>query len=376
MAEGANAFTIAAPTPPSTSTTSPPAPTTTSSDTASTTLPASSTTVTTGSPATPPPGGPPPSGTPPGTPGEPGSGGESGGSLWEAPLRWLNYLGAAILVGAAVFLFVVGRPASEGHNVPRALIEILRTPVRVAGVVLLFSSLALILVQAAYAADVGLGQALGQPVWDVLGTYSGRVWIARIALVLVVLVAGWTMSPRLEDRRWWVILAGGLGILLTFSLVSHASTDQHATLSIAVDWVHLVAMTAWIGGLVALTAEMIALRRSSGAADAQARMMRRFSGLAVTCVVLLAVTGLYGATRHFAAVDPLFTTTYGRVLLVKLALFGVLLLFGAANKLVLIPRLAVPGAGGRALMYTVPSEVAVGTVLLFVGGVLTSIAPG
>ena len=303
-----------------------------------------------------------------------GSGGGSGSSLWEAPLRWLSYIGAAVLIGAAVFLFVVWRPAT-GPNGDDALARILRTAVRVAGVMLLLGSLALIVVEASYAADVSLGAALGQPLWDVLGTYSGRVWIARLVLVLVVVAAGWTMSPRFEDRRWWVVLAGGLGILMTFSLVSHASTAPHAPLSMAVDWVHLVAMTAWLGGLVALTAGIVVLRRRSESTDAQARVVRRFSSLAVMCVGVLAVTGLYAATQHFSTMGSLFTTAYGRVLLVKLALFGILLLFGAANKLVLIPRMEVPG-GVRALSFTVPSEVAVGTVLLFVVGVLTSIAPG
>jgi putative copper export protein len=143
-----------------------------------------------------------------------------------------------------------------------------------------------------------------------------------------------------------------------------------------VDWVHLVAMTAWIGGLVVLTAGLVVLRRRSGSTDVQSRVVRRFSRLAVTSVVLLSVTGLYGATQHFSALGSLFTTAYGRVLLVKIALFGILLLFGAANKLVLMPRLAVPGEGERAFTYTVPSEMAVATVRLFVVGVLTSIAPG
>lgn len=377
VASGDDRFTIAALTPPPTPTSSPPISTTTSSAAATTTVPTTSTTAAASPPTTSPPGGALPPGTSSGSPGETGLGsdGGSGGSLWEAPLRWLSYLSAAVLIGAAVFLLAVWRPAA-GPDEDRALVEILRIAVRGAGVVLLLSSFVLILVQAAYAADVGLRAALGQPLLDILGTYSGRAWIARFVLVLGVLVTGWTLSPRFEDRRWWVILAGGLGVLLTFSLVSHASTARHAALSIGVDWVHLVATTAWIGGLVALTAGIVVLRRRSGSTDAQARVVRRFSGLAVTCVVLLAFTGLYGATQHFSAVGSLFTTTYGRVLLVKLALFGILLLFGAANRLVLMPRMAVPGVWVRALMYTVPAEVAVGTALLFVVGVLTSIMPG
>lgn len=378
VASGDDRFTIAAPPPSSTSTSSLLEPTTTSPAAATTTTRTTSTTTATSPPTTSPPGGALSPGTSSGSSGGPddsGSSGGPGGSLWEAPLRWLSYLSAAVLIGVAVFLLAVWRLAA-GPDDDRALNEILRICVRVAGVVLLLSSLALILVQAAYAADVGVGAAFGQPLWDVLGTYSGRVWIARFVLVLGVLVTGWTLSPRFEGRRWWVILAGGLGVLLTFSLVSHASTARHAALSIGVDWVHLVATTAWIGGLVALTAGIVVLRRRSGSTDAQARVVRRFSGLAVTCVVLLAFTGLYGATQHFSAVGSLFTTTYGRVLLVKLALFGILLLFGAANRLVLMPRMAVPGVWVGALMYTVPAEVAVGTVLLFVVGVLTGIMPG
>ena len=85
------------------------------------------------------------------------------------------------------------------------LVDTLCTTVLAAATVLLLSSILLILVQAAYAADVGLARTLGEPLWDVLGTDSGKVWIVRMVLIAALLVVGWGLKqpvgrPALVDH--------------------------------------------------------------------------------------------------------------------------------------------------------------------------------
>ena len=85
---------------------------------------------------------------------------------------------------------------------------------------------------------------------------------------------------------------------------------------------------------------------TSEGADARpyaALAARRFSRLALGAVLTLAVTGALLATLHVGSVAGLVGTSYGRLLLAKLLLVGLVLLLAAVNRSVLLARLAGDG---------------------------------
>jgi copper transport protein len=124
------------------------------------------------------------------------------------------------------------------------------------------------------------------------------------------------------------------------------------------------------------------LRRTAGGASGAgssiplAVLIPRFSVLAATCVVTLGLTGIYSFLQHIGVLELLPATTYGRALLVKLGLFGLLLLLGALNLFVLSPRLRRAGDGmARAFRRSVRVELIAGALLLLAVGAMTSVAP-
>jgi putative copper export protein len=300
-----------------------------------------------------------------------------GGAIWEAPLRWLNYLGVALVLGTALFRLFMWRRAQE---LPALGILALG-----GALVLLGANLVLIVVQAAYAADVGLTQAMGQPLVDVLGTRSGWDWAVRMLVIALLVMLAWSLPARSRGVRWWAVALLAAMVMLSISLVSHAATAWGPPLSIALDWIHLLAAGAWLGALPALALALRELRRRPDAATSAAELISRFSSVAVLSVGVLVLTGLYNASLHLGGLGSLFSSDYGRVLAVKLGLFGVLLAFGALNKFILLPRLQAhtsevgtspsPSAAVGPFLRTIPAEVTVGAGLLLVVGVLTSIAP-
>jgi putative copper resistance protein D len=70
------------------------------------------------------------------------------------------------------------------------------------------------------------------------------------------------------------------------------------------------------------------------------QLTARFSAMSLTCVSLLTATGLVNACVLLGTVSNLWQTTYGRVLLVKIAVFTLMVGLGAINLLLLKPRLA------------------------------------
>jgi hypothetical protein len=98
------------------------------------------------------------------------------------------------------------------------------------------------------------------------------------------------------DRGWWAILLAGVALALLTAIGGHAATTAPIPLSIAVDWIHLLAASLWIGGLLALALIFPRLIRSLGDPEGLATLagvVPRFSALALGCVQVLAVTGFY-----------------------------------------------------------------------------------
>jgi uncharacterized membrane protein len=99
------------------------------------------------------------------------------------------------------------------------------------------------------------------------------------------------------------------------------------------DFVHLAAAATWLGGVLA-----IVLVVPHAAADVERRTAaaRRFSTAALLAVVLLAGTGTARAVTELASFSQLWSTSYGRALIVKTAIFVPLLAVGWLNRTRLI----------------------------------------
>ncbi|MFD9132939.1 copper resistance protein CopC [Streptomyces bottropensis] len=128
------------------------------------------------------------------------------------------------------------------------------------------------------------------------------------------------------ERSWSRSRLGAVGLLLavglsaTWVMTNHASEGAQVWLALPTTALHLLAMAAWLGGLVTLA---VGLRRGLTPAAVE-----RFSLVAVGSVTVLVLTGLYQSWRGVGSWDALFDTEYGRLLLIKAGC--VALMLGAA----------------------------------------------
>jgi putative copper export protein/mono/diheme cytochrome c family protein len=138
------------------------------------------------------------------------------------------------------------------------------------------------------------------------------------------------------------MLAASLSGLLTFSLTSHGGAGDGAFWAVLSDYIHLLASAAWLGALAMLIPLMRWARRGLGSAERflyMANVFDRFSIVAGLSVLAILSTGAFNGLAQIPSLDALFDTTYGRVLVVKLALMTPLLAVAGLNALYLKPRL-------------------------------------
>lgn len=145
----------------------------------------------------------------------------------------------------------------------------------------------------------------------------------------------------------WGSMAGvGIFILLTTSLNSHAASTAvgSALFAITIDWIHLLATSIWVGGIISLVfilASVFSVARpgTGNRTRLVAKILPPFSRLALTSIIGLVVTGLVASLRGINSVSALLTTWYGQALLIKVTLFAFTLLIGGGIFLVIKPRL-------------------------------------
>jgi copper transport protein len=173
---------------------------------------------------------------------------------------------------------------------------------------------------------------------------------------------------------WRLVLVGvAAGItMLLHVLVGHAAGPSPLrTVNLAVQWLHLLAVGAWIGGLVWLLAGLRGRDRAEQVGSAV-----RFSKLAAPVLGLVAITGLSRALHLAGGWQGLLDSGYGRLLDLKVALFLGLIALGAVNRFRIVPALAggVRRLGG--LRRNVRGEVVLAACILAITAVLSQLPPG
>jgi copper transport protein len=184
---------------------------------------------------------------------------------------------------------------------------------------------------------------LAQGLWGVvrIGSRFGDVWNVRMLLLaLVGVTTGLSIYYRARFPQFvgafWKANAWALALVLgTFSLTAHAAGALlWPWAAVMVDWLHVLAVAVWVGGLAALVLVLpVALQPYSGEARRLALLaaLRRFSRLALASLVVVIATGIYSALTWLYTPADVTGTAWGGALLVKSGLVVGLVLLGAAH---------------------------------------------
>lgn len=263
--------------------------------------------------------------------------------------RWLFYAGLVLLLGASmVGLFVVSKAA---------VVSVWALNGAWAA-----SALGLVLIVADHLATTHTD--LG----ELLDSSTGQKLKAQgVAIGLTWLGVCWA-SLRPSRAALGAVGLGAAGVMLERALSGHADASTTPGFTVAVQWLHLVSVGAWIGGLVWL---LLALRREDP--DRRPALARKFSRVAAAGLGLVAVTGTLRALDEVGAWSRLFDTSFGQTLLVKLGLFAALVALGARNRFRNVAAATASRFGG--LRRLLRAEVALGAAVLAAAAVLTGLAP-
>jgi copper transport protein len=267
--------------------------------------------------------------------------------------RYASYAGFIVLAGGAAFTLACWPRGTGVRAVQRLVVS--------GWVTLTAATLGLLLLRGSYTTSGKFGdvfdlELLGQ----VLQTKTGAALVSRLLLLaaaaLFIAVLFGAYAKRVEgdlqgegagdgegardgegagegekesrDLAFGLAVGGvvvAAGLAASWAMAEHASTGLQPGIAMPVDVVHLLAVAAWLGGLVTL---LVALYRAPAGTPLDAAAVRRFSRVAFGSVLALVATGLYQSWRQVGSWSALTGTRYGQLLCVKVAL--VVLLVGVA----------------------------------------------
>jgi putative copper export protein len=222
----------------------------------------------------------------------------------------------------------------------------------------------------------------GRPIGDVLTPLDGTAAIVRLAALACV---GFYFVDiiRAEIVGWRRVVTVALVIVIAATMVtqSDAVSGGWQLVKIIATSGHVLAIAAWIGGLVALAAVLIP-RENLQELD---RLIPRFSVIATVSVIALVVTGVVHALAVAGGIGELVTSLYGLVLLVKVSIFGLMLLMGIQGRRyaarVAFQRLHTPAtllrrsSGVQSLAVVMGAELIIAFVILSASSILVMVAP-
>ncbi|MET7399995.1 copper resistance protein CopC [Dactylosporangium sp. NPDC005572] len=301
--------------------------------------------------------------------------------------RFLGFTGLVLLVGPALVLFALW---------PRRLPT--RPPGRLAltgAGLLAVSTLLELYLQIPYTAGNSIFKVSGDAAREVLGTPFGAAHLIRLAVIAAVALL---LRPVIAGRagkidQTLLVILGIVG-LATWPISGHPSASPVPTLTVVADVAHLAAMSVWLGGLVMLFGFLL---RQANTRELSA-IVPVWSGWALFAITVLVLAGTAQALVEIGTLDALTGTTYGRLVIAKVALLAIIIGIAAYSRS-LTNRRFVPAAdpgddsgddssedepapvaeiedGDRRLLRrAVFTEVAVAVVVLAVTSVLVQTTP-
>ncbi len=271
---------------------------------------------------------------------------------WGLPIsKAVHNIALATVVGGLIFAVGIlprstSRRTRDGDGPEHPAFSRALTVAAVAGAAWTLSAIAVLVLTysdvagQAISGDAEFTQAL---VYFMTDIETGRAWLAVTIIAAVVTTALFGVRS-LGGLALTLVLA--LAGLVPTALIGHSSSSSDHEGAINSLGLHLVGVSAWVGGIIllALLSGILTASKPGAAGDITEPTLRRFSSLAGFAFVLVFASGVINASIRITDWADLFGSAYGQLILAKTAATVVLGGIGFMHRQWVIPQLGRKGA--------------------------------
>lgn len=207
-------------------------------------------------------------------------------------------------------------------------------------------------------------------------THVGIAWSVAFGGALVLLVLAFAAPGVVRDGVLWLAL---IVIALGRAALGHAADAGFASAALGIHTLHILSVSAWSGIVMAGGLAVLPALGASTARGILIRTSAQVSNVAMFTVGLVLATGVFNGLRGSGgSLSALTGSTWGHVLLAKVALVVLALAMGTYNRIAVMPllRRAASTAAARRFVNVIHLEAIVMIGVLALAAVLAHTAPG
>ena len=296
--------------------------------------------------------------------------------------RWIAYTATLVTIGGSVCVWLLRGLSEDGSRSNLALDIARETTWR------LTLAAPIVLIGAHLLRLYGQARAFLEPAEPttvdgihaiVAGTTWGRGWTiqigAAILAAILLAVARWRSSKDGNRIAPEGILAS-LMVAFASPLTGHAMENPWGRVAgVSLHGLHLLGAGVWIGALFMIFVAGFRAVREGGAFEGAAllaRLVRAFSPLALTGASIIVAAGVLLGVAYVGGLEPLWGTSYGKTLLIKIALLAGTAALGAYHWKSLTPRLD-SAQGASAFRSSAAVELTLAALILGATAVLVAL---
>ncbi len=267
-------------------------------------------------------------------------------------LRFVQYMAVMILFGSSLFPYYALAKNGSNRGCDTDMAAFVQRVAFYASLAALVSAIGWLGCEAVLMSGDANGYRDSTTIRAVLGgTEFGEIWRWRLLLLLLLpIYLAWRFLTHRAPLVWPVLVSGAL-------LVASLAGVGHGAMGLGFsEWthlgnqaLHLLAAAVWVGGLVSLFHAIRYIQGAGLGIEMQRGALARFSLVGFIAVLLIVASGLLNSWFLVGSFHALFDTTYGQVLMVKVACFLFMVALAFFNRLFLMPRLSGTDGGENSL---------------------------
>jgi copper transport protein len=261
----------------------------------------------------------------------------------EAIARFPTLVGQVIIVGGAFATLWLWRPIARIDWLSNTLGQV-QTKIDKRIAILMVIGAAILV-----ASDFGMiyaeAKSVDVSILDAIATKFGSMWIYRLATSIILLCLSVLLfinqrknkAGRTQKSIIYGLLGVGLIALLTTSLIGHGAALNPPSVPVLIDFIHNLAASLWIGGVIYLAFVVVPGIKQSHKDDyvkasLLSLLIPRFSTIPVVILGTIVITGPFLLYLLEPDLGLTLASLYGKALIAKLILAGVMIGIGAYNQ--------------------------------------------
>ena len=204
-------------------------------------------------------------------------------------------------------------------------------------------------------------------------TMWGAQWSFQV-VVLVTCLLALAAAQSGSARAWKIAAVAAVLAAASPAFAGHAiGSERLSTLAVISDILHVLAASAWLGGMLYVLGSLALAHGERGAGGVNgAAVVTAFSSVALASVAILIATGGFAAWLHVGSIRQLWQSRYGVVLCIKLLAVIATAATGAWNWRQAGPRLRASGVVGP-MWRSVRVELLWGILVILATAVLVAV---